>query len=144
MHTFHDFFTHFETQTGFNLCILHADAGREWLNYIVERQLKDRGMILTVTAPDTPAQNGAAERAGAVLTEAARCTMIKAQIPQELEYMQPRRQLLSSTCCQPPRMTATKALASLSTNSWEGRTASHTLSTSGRRVALRTCTKREF
>ena len=51
---------------------------------IVEKELNARGVILHVTAPDTPAQNGPAEQAGALVVEAARAMMQQAKIPHDL------------------------------------------------------------
>ncbi|MBE3043303.1 hypothetical protein IMZ48_12175 [Candidatus Bathyarchaeota archaeon] len=79
-----DFFKLFETQTGLKPRVLHVDAGKEWLNYLVEAEIAAWGIELEVTAPDTPAQNGPAERAGAILVEAMRCMLLGAGLPDDL------------------------------------------------------------
>ena len=84
MKALYDFFNLWERQTGYAARVLHADAGREFINFVVKSEIEARGMILEVTAPDTPAQNGPAERAGRVIIEAARTMRIAAGIPEDL------------------------------------------------------------
>ena len=63
---------------------MHVDAGKEWINYLVGAEIAAWGIELEVTAPDTPAQNGPAERAGAVIVEAMRCMLLGAELPEDL------------------------------------------------------------
>ncbi|MBE3046304.1 hypothetical protein IMZ48_27960 [Candidatus Bathyarchaeota archaeon] len=84
MRALNDFFTMFETQTSHKARVLHVDGGREFINQLTDAELLARGIVLEVTAPDTPAQNGPAERAGAIIVEATRCMMDSSGIPYRL------------------------------------------------------------
>ncbi|KAJ6437664.1 Cut9 interacting protein Scn1 [Purpureocillium lavendulum] len=66
-----------------SICIIHRDNDRalqsEYLDWIKSRGIEDEP-----TAPDTPAQNGPAERSGGVVGSQSRTMQVGANLPDEL------------------------------------------------------------
>lgn len=51
-----------ENQTGQRVKQIHIDGGREFINGPLKNWLKQKGIVLEISAPDTHQQNGVAER----------------------------------------------------------------------------------
>jgi hypothetical protein len=58
--------------------------GERTLGDIFKLALQDKGIRVERSAPDTQAQNGAAERAGALIIEKARCMRVQANLPADM------------------------------------------------------------
>lgn len=74
-HIFTDFYTMIETQFQTKISILRTDNGTEYLNNTLENFLIEKGILHQSTCPDTPEQNGIAERKNKHLLEIARAMM---------------------------------------------------------------------
>ena len=73
-----------ETQSGRKLKILRSDGGGEYVNTEMREFLIKHGIHHEMTTPDTPQQNGVAERYNRTLMESIRAVKITAGIPDEL------------------------------------------------------------
>jgi transposase InsO family protein len=61
--TFKTWLTETERSTGLKLRVFHSDGGGEYTSKIFTAFLKEHGIVHETTSPDTPEQNGRAERA---------------------------------------------------------------------------------
>ena len=69
--------TQFQTQPR----ILRTDNGREYINSDMHQFLTSKGHIHQTTCPDTPQQNGIAERKNITLLEITRAIMLESHVP---------------------------------------------------------------
>lgn len=60
--------------------IIRSDRGGEYVNRELQKFLKDKGIKVEYTVPDSPEQNGVAERKNRSLLEMARCMLIDAEM----------------------------------------------------------------
>lgn len=70
-----------ERQTGWPVKMFTLDRGGEFLNNLLESELKTLGIELHLTAGHAPMQNGVAERSNRSISEKARAMMIQAHLP---------------------------------------------------------------
>lgn len=75
---FDQFLAFTERQTGKKLRTLRTDNGSEYLNRILQDELKKCGIEHQTTCPYTPQQNGVAERFNRTLQERMRCMLSEA------------------------------------------------------------------
>lgn len=83
-HIFTDFYKMIETQFQTKISILRTDNGTEYFNNTLENFLIEKGILHQSTCPDTPEQNGIAERKNKHLLEIARAMMFYMHIPKYL------------------------------------------------------------
>ena len=69
----------FERQTGTSVLALHSDGGTEFKR--AQKELKDKGVIITTTTPYTPPSNGLAERSQGSLLTGARSVLSESKLP---------------------------------------------------------------
>ena len=81
---FSAFYKMVETQFQTKISILRTDNGTEYFNKILGNFLTEKGILHQSTCPDTPEQNGVAERKNRHLLETARAMMFYMQIPKYL------------------------------------------------------------
>ena len=74
---YHMICTQFQTQ----LRILRIDNGREYVNTEIHKFFASKGIIHQTSCPDTPQQNGVAERKNITLLEITRAIMLESHIP---------------------------------------------------------------
>lgn len=72
-----DYIAHSERHTEKKLKMLSMDGGGEFLNDLMIPFCKSEGIVLRVTAPHTPQQNGVAERANRTIASKARAMLIQ-------------------------------------------------------------------
>lgn len=81
-------FTHFynmvQTQFQKQLRILRCDNGGEFINHSMQSFFREKGLIHQTTCPNTPQQNGVAERKNRLLLEITRALMLEAHTPTHL------------------------------------------------------------
>lgn len=70
-----------ENQCGTNIKVLRSDNGGEYKSKEFSAHLKECGIIHETTVPESPSQNGVAERANRVLTEMVRCMILDGGMP---------------------------------------------------------------
>lgn len=80
---FMEFKTFIENQTGKRIKKVRSDNGGEYISGIFEKACRDSGIHHQKTVPDTPQQNGVAERMNRTLTERAKCMLIEASLPKK-------------------------------------------------------------
>ena len=78
---FHRFFI---AQKGFSFKILRVDNAREFILSEFQEYLDSEGIILEMTSPYLPSQNGVAERLNRTLIERARAMIINSGLPKFL------------------------------------------------------------
>lgn len=71
-----------ENQCGTSIKVLRSDNGREYINREFEEELSSCGIMHETTVPESPAQNGVAERMNRSLTEMVRCMLLDGGMPQ--------------------------------------------------------------
>ncbi|XP_060964985.1 retrovirus-related Pol polyprotein from transposon RE2 [Cannabis sativa] len=81
---FTDFYKMIENQFQTKISILRTDNGTEYFNHILGNFLKEKGILHQSTCPDTPEQNGIAERKNKHLLEVARAMMFYMNVPKYL------------------------------------------------------------
>jgi hypothetical protein len=81
---FQEFHVNAEKQTGKPLKVLRSDGGGEYINAVFRDYLKSKGINHEVTVPDSPQQNGVAERYNRTLLETIRAFTHAAGIPEKL------------------------------------------------------------
>lgn len=74
--TFKEFKSFVENQTDNRIKMIRTDNGREYVNHELEKVFKDSGIHHQLTVPNTPEQNGVAERLNRTLVEKARTMLI--------------------------------------------------------------------
>lgn len=72
------------TKTGKPLKRFHSDGGGEFINNHFKQFLREKGIELTFTTPNTPQLNGIAERMNQTLTTTVRCILEHSKAPMEL------------------------------------------------------------
>jgi len=70
-----------ERQTGRKIKCLQSDNGTEYCNTEFDNYLRECGIKRRLTVPQSPQQNGVAERKNRTLLEMARCMLIQAKLP---------------------------------------------------------------
>src|SRR3954464_1142655 len=80
MKCFQDFTSFVKTQFGGKIQILRSDNGTEYTNKEFASFLSTQGIIHQTTCPDTPAQNGVAERKNRHLLEVTRALMFQMNV----------------------------------------------------------------
>lgn len=70
-----------ENQCGTTIKILRSDNGREYVNREFEAELSSSGIVHETSVPESPAQNGVAERMNRSLTEMVRCMLLDGEMP---------------------------------------------------------------
>jgi transposase InsO family protein len=73
----------FDTQFGKTPKVLHFDGGGEFDNGDVQALCDEKGMILSMTARDSPSQNGLSERANRTIQEGAKAMLLQAGLPSQ-------------------------------------------------------------
>ena len=81
---FKEWLTFVEKQTGQQLLIFRTDNGGEFITKEWKKFLKDRGIRHETTSPDTPEQNGDAERQNRTIFDRVRIILIVAGLPLSL------------------------------------------------------------
>ncbi|XP_062107930.1 lysine-specific demethylase JMJ26-like isoform X2 [Humulus lupulus] len=81
---FTDFYSMIETQFQTKISILRSDNGTEYFNKILGSFLSGKGILYQSSCPDTPEQNGLAERKNKHLLEVARAMMLYMNMPKYL------------------------------------------------------------
>ena len=81
---FKDFYTMVENQFQRKICIFHSDNGSEYVNELLGKFLKEKGIQHQSTCRDTPQQNGITERKNKHLLEVARTIMFYMNVPKYL------------------------------------------------------------
>jgi transposase InsO family protein len=79
-----DVFATFETQTGKKIKAARTDNGGEYIKTELEDYFKSKGINHQTTVPNTPEQNGKAERLNRTLLEKTRAMLIDAGLPNDL------------------------------------------------------------
>ena len=74
-HTFRTFHSMIQTQFQTHIQVLHSDNGTEYSNQALSTFLKENGILHKTTCPNTPQQNGIAERKNRHILEIARAIM---------------------------------------------------------------------
>src|SRR5260370_31036756 len=74
----------FFNQYGTHVSTLHTDNGGEYINQRLKEYCDQHGILLELTVPHTPQQNGVAERANCTLTECMHAMMKDANCPMGL------------------------------------------------------------
>lgn len=72
------------TQFNTSVQILHSDNGGEFVNHNMQHFFSSHGLIYQTTCPDTPQQNGVAERKNRTLLEIARALLFESHAPPSL------------------------------------------------------------
>ena len=78
---FQSFHKQIETQFSTKIQILRSDNGGEYINHDFQTYFQMHGIIHETTCPQTPQQNGVAERKNRHLLETARALLIGAHVP---------------------------------------------------------------
>ncbi|KAL6294169.1 hypothetical protein ACE6H2_002311 [Prunus campanulata] len=78
---FQSFHKQIETQFSTKIQVLRSDNGGEYINHDFQTYFKMHGIIHETTCPQTPQQNGVAERKNRHLLETARALLIGAHVP---------------------------------------------------------------
>ncbi|KRX30474.1 Retrovirus-related Pol polyprotein from transposon TNT 1-94, partial [Trichinella sp. T9] len=81
---FKDFIAMVERQTSKRVKCLRTDNGREYVNNMFAEFLMRKGIRHERTIPETPQQNGVAERMNRTLVEKARTMLIDANLSPDL------------------------------------------------------------
>ena len=81
---FQDFHKLVANQFNARIRIIQTDNGKEYVNNEFEAYLSDHGIIHQTTCPNTPPQNGVAERKNRHLLEVARSMMFQMNVPKYL------------------------------------------------------------
>lgn len=81
--TFIGFKNTIENQTGLKIKKMRTDNGGEYISKEFEAYCRVIGIERDLTIPDTPEQNGVAERMNRTLTEKARCLMFDADLDKQ-------------------------------------------------------------
>ena len=81
---FKNFYTMIENQFQSKISILRSDNGTEYYNKVLETFLQEKGVFHQSSCPDTPEQNGLAERKNKHLLEVARAMMFYMNLPKYL------------------------------------------------------------
>ena len=79
-----EFFSFAEKQTGNEIKVLRTDKGSEFMNKMLEAEIKRRGMIHQKSCTYTPQQNGRVERENRTIVEAARSMLQAKGLEKEL------------------------------------------------------------
>lgn len=75
------FYQMINTQYQTKLQVLRTDNGTEYINPQFQQFFQDNGLVHQTTCPDTPQQNGVAERKNRILLEITRAIMIESNVP---------------------------------------------------------------
>ena len=78
---FANFHTMIQTQFQKPIQILRSDNGGEFVNTTMKLFCQDKGIIHQTTNPNTPEQNGVAERKNRIILEITRALIIDSQVP---------------------------------------------------------------
>ena len=78
---FVNFYNMIPTQFHTSLKILRSDNGGEYVSHKMKDFILEHGMLHQTTCPDTPQQNGVAERKNRTLLEIARALMFESHVP---------------------------------------------------------------
>ncbi|KMQ88628.1 retrovirus-related pol polyprotein from transposon tnt 1-94 [Lasius niger] len=70
-----------ERQTGSKVKAVQSDNGTEFCNRKLDEYFEKKGILRRLTVPNTPQQNGVAERRNRTLVESARCMLTQANLP---------------------------------------------------------------
>lgn len=81
VHIFQQFHKMIQTQYSKKIRILRSDNGGEFVNHQFHEYFKKHGLIHETTCPQTPQQNGIAERKNCHILETARALLHGAHVP---------------------------------------------------------------
>ena len=81
VHIFQQFHKMIQSQYSKKFRILHSDNGGEFVNHQFHEYFKKRGLIHETMRPQTPQQNGIAERKNCHILETARALLHGAHVP---------------------------------------------------------------
>jgi transposase InsO family protein len=81
-----DFISRSETETGHLLKVLRSDGGGEYTGSTLVQWLNTKGIKRELTTPDTPQQNGVAERMNRTLLDKVRSMLTDAELPDTYWY----------------------------------------------------------
>nr|BAK64102.1 gag-pol polyprotein [Eustoma grandiflorum] len=81
---FVEFYHMIHTQYSSTIQILRTDNGGEYFAGALQQFFRDNGIIHQTTCPDTPEQNGVAERKNRTLLEMTRALMLESSVPRFL------------------------------------------------------------
>jgi hypothetical protein len=81
LHIFQQFHKMIQTQYSKKIRILRSDNGGEFVNHQFSEYFKKHGLIHETTCPQTPQQNGIAERKNRHILETARALLLGAHVP---------------------------------------------------------------
>src|SRR5436853_2288922 len=84
IYCFQNFDSYVRTQFDKRIKLLRSDNGTEYTNKAFGAYLSSQGIQHQTTCPDTPAQNGVAERKNRHLLEVARALMFQMNVPKYL------------------------------------------------------------
>lgn len=79
-----DVISKLERQSGQQLRMMRTDRGGEYMNWRLEKFVKDKGIVHQTTAPYTPEQNGVAERLNRTIMERVRAMLSDANMDKKL------------------------------------------------------------
>ena len=71
----------FKTQFKFNFKRINCDGGGEYISNEFSNYLNKKGILISVTPPNTPQLNGIAERFNRTIQEGMRCCLREAWLP---------------------------------------------------------------
>ena len=81
LNKFKEFESLVTAECGQSIGILRSDNGGEYISSEFKAYLKSKGIQQELTVPNSPQQNGIAERMNRTLMEAARCMLSQAGVP---------------------------------------------------------------
>ena len=84
MKCFKVFYALVQTQFNVKIQALRSDNGTEYVNKAIGAFMSDKGILHQTSCPDTPPQNGVAERKNRHLLEVARALMFTMNVPKFL------------------------------------------------------------
>jgi hypothetical protein len=79
--TFQSFHTMVQTQFSARIQVLRSDNGGEYVNHQSQAYFQQHGLIHETSCPQTPQQNGVAERKNRHILETARALLLGAHVP---------------------------------------------------------------
>ncbi|WJX59082.1 poly(A)-specific ribonuclease [Trifolium repens] len=78
---FKKFLTYVETQFHANIQIFRSDSGGEYMSNEFQEFLQQKGILSQRSCPNTPQQNGMAERKNRHLLDVTRTLLLQASVP---------------------------------------------------------------
>jgi transposase InsO family protein len=79
-----DFFKMVQNQFQTNIQVFRSDNGKEYFNTMLSDFFRENGIVHQSSCPNTPQQNGVAERKNRHLLEVARALLFSSKVPNYL------------------------------------------------------------